>query len=117
MASKPLMMSLDGVEHELDLDSMLISEARELKRLTGWDYLTWRSMLGQSDPDAIAFAWWMVCKRAGDPVPGSFMDLDFDMVSLQVRVVVDDEAADEQADDADDARPIGSVEGSETTST
>jgi hypothetical protein len=104
-------MELDGVERELDLGTMLISEARELKRLTGWDYISWRDQLAQSDPDAIAFSWWLVNRRAGTPLPGSFADLDFDMTALNVvaRRTDDDEVAgDDKGDDANAEGPTGS---------
>jgi hypothetical protein len=108
-------MKLDDETHELDLSSMLISEARLLKKFTGWDYLSWRTQLGQSDPDAVAFAWWIALRRDGVE-PGPFADLDFNMAALEAEAVfdVDDTAAGE---DADADLPTSSDEESEMSLT
>lgn len=98
-------MRLGEEEHILDLESMLISEARLLKKHVGWDYLTWRQQLGQSDPDAVAFAWWIAKRRSGED-PGPFMDLDFDMAALDAEAVVDEEPEAEE-DDTDTDLPTG----------
>jgi hypothetical protein len=108
-------MKLDDETHELDLSSMMISEARLLKKFTGWDYLSWRTQLGQSDPDAVAFAWWIALRRDGVD-PGPFADLDFDMASLKAKAILDeDDAAAEEDADAD--LPTSSDEESEQSLT
>jgi hypothetical protein len=110
-------MTLDTVERELDLDTMLISEARELKKLTGWDYLTWRGELAKQDPDALAFAWWISNARAGTPLEGRFVDVDFNMAALDLRVVNTDADEDSDDDEDDDAEgPTGSGAEPETSS-
>ena len=110
-------MNVEGVERELDLGTMLISEARELKKFTGWTQDAWREQLGLSDPDAIAFAWWLANRRAGAPLAGAFTDVDFDLTALEVTAVVDvDAATGDEGDDENAEGPIGSEPESESPS-
>lgn len=104
-------MSLDGDDRDLDLGSLLISEAREMKRLIGYGSAeTFREELGNLDPDAVAFAWWLANKRAGTPLPGKFADLDFDLEALRARATLTDvdAAPDDAEDDTDTDVPTGS---------
>lgn len=111
-------LTLDGQSRDLDLSSLLISEAREMKRLIGVssmaDFITG---LQQSDPDSIAFAWWLACARAGQPLAGKFTDLDFDIEGLRVSVPLDEEQDTAAEEDADPDLPTGSEEESEASTT
>lgn len=111
-------LTLDGESRDLALDSLLISEAREMKRLIGvasmGDFITG---LQEADPDSIAFAWWLANRRAGTPLPGKFTDLDFDIEGLRVSVPMDDELETAAEEDADPDLPTGSEEGSEDSTT
>ena len=85
--------------HELDLGSLFISEARECQRLTGMKAHEWEAEFFSGDATAIAYAWWLACKRAGAPPAASFAELDFDLGKADIHVVVPkSEAVDEPAD-------------------
>lgn len=94
-------ITLGDVQRELQLTSLLISEAREMKRLIGLSSIgAFVQALQDSDPDAIAFAWWLVNSRAGTPLGGKFADLDFDIEAMRwgVTGLEDEPAAEEDAD-------------------
>lgn len=90
---------LGDVSRELDLNSMTIREARECKALTGWTWDRWRIALAEGDADAIAYAWWLACQRAGEPIGGAFLEVDFDMGDLEIRSI-----------DVPDAEPVAAEE-------
>ena len=92
-------ITLAGETRELDLNRMTIREARECKSLTGWTWDRWRLALAEGDADAIAYAWWLACQRAGDPIGGDFLALDFDMGDLEITSV-----------DRPDAEPVTPAE-------
>lgn len=111
-------LTLDGQSRDLALDSLLISEAREMKRLIGVSSMgDFIAGLQQSDPDAIAFAWWLASARAGHPLAGKFTDLDFDLEGLRVSVPMEEEQETAAEEDADPDLPTGSEEGSEDSTT
>jgi hypothetical protein len=85
-----LRLTVAADARDLDLDSFLLSEADELKRLTGWSRQEWLTALFDDHPDAIRFAWMVANRRAGSPLPGAFKDIDFDLGSFQVDVVADE---------------------------
>lgn len=91
-------MTVDGTTRELDLNSMMLSEAQECRRLTGMHWHEWRSELFESDATAIAFAWWLACKRAGEPLEGSFASVDFDLGTADMHRVVEDDMPVEEVD-------------------
>jgi len=91
---------------ELDLDSLLISEAKECQRLTGMKFHEWEQEFIAGDATAIAYAWWLACKRAGEPVAGPFADLDFDLGQTVMRRV----EPDAQPEEADADLPTGPPE-------
>lgn len=103
-------MTLDGVDRELDLGTLMISEAREMKRLIGYgSNEAFLNDLKALDPEAVAFAWWLANKRAGTPIEGKFSDLDFDLEALRARASVSDEdEAEGSEDDTDTDVPTGS---------
>lgn len=101
-------MTLDGVDRELDLGSLMISEAREMKRLIGYGSAeTFLRELTALDPDAVAFSWWLANKRAGTPLAGKFADLDFDLEALGARASLSDDA-EVSEDETDTESPTGS---------
>ena len=108
--SLQITMTLDDVERDLDLGSLLISEAREMKRCIGYGSTeTFLSELKALDPDAVAFAWWLANRRAGTPIAGKFADLDFDLEALRARASIAGEDAEESTeDDTDTGVPTGS---------
>lgn len=98
-----------GVEdqtRELDLGSMTIREGAECERLTGWTWDEWRVELAKGRATAVAFAWWLASKRAGEPVTGRFTDLDFDMGRTTFRRL-DAEPEESVEEEGDDTRPTG----------
>lgn len=86
-----VMMTVEGTTRELDWQRMLISEATECQRLTGYTYSEWKQALAREDALAIAYGWWLACKRAGDAMPSRFSELDFDMGTLRWEPVTQDE--------------------------
>ena len=112
--SAVITIHLDGESREFDLSSLLISEARDMKRLIGYsDMRTFLDALDGNDPDAAAFAWWLVNKRAGTPLEGKFTDIDFNLQDLAFSVPArEDEAAPKEGADAD--LPTSSSEGQES---
>lgn len=100
-------LTVDGVTRNLDIDSMLISEARDLKRLTGLTFLDWQNDLFQLDATSIAFAWWLACRRDGAPIPGAFSDLDFDMGAMNIEYLRPEGEPDDDAPEADAEGPTG----------
>ena len=113
--SQSITIHLDGVEREFDLSTLLISESRDMKRLIG---ITTRAAflegLTESDPDAIAFLWWLANKRAGTPLEGKFLDIDFDIEGMVITVPVTEEPEPAAEEDADPDLPTGSVEGQDS---
>ena len=87
MSSTIITFHLDGVSKDFDLGTLLVSEARDMKKMIGLastaDLL---EALQNEDPDATAFAWWLANKRAGTPLEGKFLDLDFNLNGLLVSV-------------------------------
>ncbi len=99
--SLTITLALGDVHRDLALDSLLISEAREMKRLIGVSSMpAFVAALQDLDPDAVAYAWWPANNRAGTPLGGKFTDVDFDMEALRVTVPQSEEepAAEEDAD-------------------
>lgn len=104
-------LHLDGVVRDLALDSLLISEAREMKRLIGVSSMpAFVSALQESDPDAVAYAWWLANNRAGTPLGGKFTDVDFDMEGLLVSVPNEPDEVTAAEEDADPDLPTSSAE-------
>ena len=102
-------LTLGDVEREFTLGSLLISEAREMKRLIGLSSTAALvEALQADDPDAIAFAWWLVNNRAGTPLGGKFIDLDFDIEALRWGVTGIEEQVAAAEEDADPDLPTSS---------
>ncbi len=97
---------LGDVSRRLDLNSMTIREARECKALTGWTWDRWRIALAEGDADAIAYAWWLANARAGEPLGGDFLDVDFDMGQMEIRSA-DQPAAEPLRAEEDEPGPTG----------
>lgn len=90
--------------HDFDLATLLISEAREMKRCIGISTISeLMSGIDGSDPDCIAFTWWLARKRGGAPAAGPFIDFDFDMAAFDFTITApgDDDAAPEEGADPD----------------
>jgi len=101
-------ITLDDTVRELDLNSMTIREARECKTLTGWSWDRWRIALADGDADAVAYAWWLACQRAGEPGQGEFLDLDFDMGKMEITAAGRPDAAPVRPE-GDEPGPTGSA--------
>jgi hypothetical protein len=100
--------------YPFELNSLLISEARQMKRciaLTTRDQLV--QALLQEDPDAIAFMWWLAAQRAGEPLPGTFAELDFDTLDVKVSVDGEPEVSAAVQGAADPDLPTSSNQGTE----
>lgn len=81
-----LTITVEGVARDLDLASFRLSEADELKRLTGWSRSEWITALFEDHPDAIRYAWMLASRRAGEPLDVKFSDIDFDLADLKVEI-------------------------------
>lgn len=81
-----------GESLDLDLGSMRIVEAEECEQLTGWTHPEWKAALREDRARAVAFAWYLACKRAGQDVTFAAVREGFDMgkVEYSVRPVDDD---------------------------
>ena len=102
-----IVMTVGDVSREFDIETMLISEARECERLTGFEMDEFRKAFFRGRSTAVAFAWWLASKRAGEPIEGSFADLDFDMGRTQLDVVSDIEPEVARPEDSDPDFPTG----------
>lgn len=58
-------LKVQGEEYLFDEESMLMAEARAIKKLTGMTPLRWQEGLNEMDPDAIQVLVYLVKKRAG----------------------------------------------------
>ncbi len=113
--SAVITIHLDGESREFDLASLLISEARDMKRLIGYsDMRVFLDALDDKDPDAAAFAWWLVNKRAGTPLEGKFADLDFNLQGMTFSVPARDDVEPAPEEGAEDDTPTSSDEGQES---
>jgi len=100
-------ISLDEESHVLDLASMTIREGAECERLTGWTWDEWRIELGKGKANAVAYAWWLACKRSGAPIPGRFSDVDFDMGAMKFKRLDGEEPEDEPEEEGAPTGPTG----------
>lgn len=69
---------------DLDADEAMMSDVRDLKRLTSWTWDAWLAALVDGDVDAVAFAWWLARRRAGHPVEKTLADVDFRVGTLRI---------------------------------
>ncbi len=93
MAFKGLRFTLNGEQRELAWSSFRLSEADELRRLTGWSRNEWIEALFDDHPDAIRFAWLIANRRAGTDLGVAFKDIDFDLGEFDIAVIEDEEPA------------------------
>jgi hypothetical protein len=107
-------MTIGDKSYPFELGSLLVSEARQMKRCIG---LTSKDQLVQAlleeDPDAIAFMWWLAAQRAGEPLPGTFAELDFNTVDVVFSADVEPEAPSAAGEGADPDLPTSSSQGTE----
>ena len=87
MAFKGLRFTLDGEQRELAWSSFRLSEADDLRRLTGWSRNEWIEALFDDHPDAIRFAWMIANARNGTPLSVPFRDIDFDLGEFDIQVI------------------------------
>ncbi len=80
-----LRFTYDDDVRDLDVMSMLMSEAESCESLTGWTEDEWRTELTHNKVGAVRFAWWLAGKRAG--VAERYSDIDLDLRKLGVEVV------------------------------
>lgn len=83
-------MTLGDTSIDVDLESMLVSEAEDCERLTGWTVPEWAQSFMKGRARAVKFAYWLGLARSGSPA--DFASLDFDMVAMTYEVVNEDDA-------------------------
>lgn len=76
-------MTLDGETWKFDSDHMLVSEAIECEKLTGWTTSEWWDAFLNDRALAKVFFYWLARKRAGDPLTVPFTDVDFDQGAVE----------------------------------
>lgn len=100
-----LTLTVSGETYELDLASFRLSDSDELMRFTGWSRQEWLNALFEDHPDAIRYTWWLVHKRADQPLQIAFKDIDFDLADLEVDL--HDPDAEHYTDGAESEVPTG----------
>lgn len=75
----------DGGSWELDLDTLLIAEGKELRKLTGFGPREWVQALTEDDPQAVQFAFYLARKRAGEQV--QFKDVEVNLFGMTLTVI------------------------------
>ena len=71
----------------LDLGVLMIPEALELKRFTGLGPRAWIDELGEDEPLAVRFAFYLARKRNGEDI--AFADVDVNLFDMSLTVVED----------------------------
>lgn len=86
----------DGRSWELDLDTLMIAEGLELRKLTGFSPRAWIDALTDDDPLAVQFAFYVARRRAGEDV--AFKDIEVNLFGMVLTVLgSEDGDADETA--------------------
>lgn len=67
----------------LDLDRLMIDEGIELQRLTGFGPLQWIDALGQNDPKALRFAFYLARKRDGEDI--AYKDVNVNIFGIDLK--------------------------------
>jgi hypothetical protein len=75
----------------LDLGTLMIPEAMELKRFTGYGPRAWVDALAEDDPLAVRFAFYLARKRAGEDEL-QFADVDVNLFGMSLTLLPDDDA-------------------------
>lgn len=83
-------MTLADSTRVLDLDSLLVTEAEELEALTGWTAPEWQDALFNTRALAVAFGWYLACKRHGDDADYEQIRTTLDMGKLNSELVEDE---------------------------
>lgn len=84
-------MTHNDVVIDVSLDSMMVSEAEDCERLTGWTVAEWAQSFITGRARAVKFAYWLGLARSGRPA--DFASLDFDMLAMQYEAVNDEAEA------------------------
>lgn len=71
-----------GKTYEYDPDSLLVSEFRQIKKVTGLSRKGWYEGLNDDDPDAVAALIYILRRRTGEDV--RFADIDGEWSSLTI---------------------------------
>lgn len=102
-----LKMTLRGTTRELDMDRnrVTLNEERSLIAQLGWTWPEWIGHLAEEHPDAQAFAWWVACRRDGEPTDGKARDLDWAYGDMVWEAISDDDPEEPGGDEADGAEP------------
>ena len=87
-----LRFTYDDEVRDLDVMSMLMSEAESCESLTGWTEDEWRDALTKNRVQAVRFAWWLAGRRSGAEERYSSVDLDLRRLGVEA-VLSDDEQA------------------------
>lgn len=110
-----LRFTYDGTTRDLDVMSMLMSEAEQCESLTGWTEDEWRGALTENRVQAVRFAWWLAGRRAGADERYSSVDLDLRRLGVEA-VLSDDERTEVGGDDEEGVAadlPTGPDDGQE----
>lgn len=74
---------------DLDLGRLMLDEGIELRRLTGYGPRQWIDQLGEDDPLAVRFAFYLARKRAGDDIP--FGEINVNLFELSITMKGEDD--------------------------
>jgi len=91
----------------IDTGSMMLSEADDCERLTGWTVGEWDKALMDNRANAVRFAYWLGRKRAGNPVEGDFADIEFDLGIVDWKVELPEPESDEPRPTGKPEEPAG----------
>ena len=109
-----IVLTYDGVSHDVEMSSLLVAEAEECEALTGWTGAEWQEALFSDRAIAVAFAWYLACKRAGEPQEFTTIRETFDLGKLSASFAEDAQPAVEPPAELgvtdDDDAPISPVE-------
>ncbi|MCX3064203.1 hypothetical protein [Streptomyces beihaiensis] len=96
-------LTVEGIDYEFDDQRMLVSEAREIKTLTGLTVPKLFAGVEEGDGDAIAALVFLAKKRAGEALRFSELD-SLNLADVDLEVAPDhDEAVAQAAQDAQHA--------------
>jgi len=98
-------MTLGEESKELDLTTFMVREGEECETLTGWTSTEWNEQFIRDRADAVAFGWYLACKRSGDDVEFSTVLDTLDMAKLGYELV------ERESGKADKPAELGAEEG------
>lgn len=118
-----MLIDFEGTKYDFDKDHITIDEWRELKRKYGMTPKRFDETIGEADPDASTFLYWVMIRQAGDQRQPLNDQLKPDIIRLNAAiataVVTQAEAEGEGEEDPtpDAILPDGTTSGSTGSTT